>query len=1151
MKYFSCLLVTLTSITSWSTHCVAEEDSGNLFVEQVAPLLNKYCVGCHNIDDAAGKLQLDSYQAILQGGKRGAVINFDDIESSRLLRVLTGAARPMMPPAGEARPTENELAVLMAWLEQGAQGPNGKLPDRTMLIAPAIQPTSPVRNSISSIAVASNGDRLATGRYGRVTLSTLSSGAAQFDWQNIQGNVNSVSFSQDGELVAAAAGEPGLIGEARIWNANSGKLLHLFRGHRDSLYAAQLTPNKQILATAGYDRTIQLWSLATGKHLSTLEGHNGAVLALAFRPDGKVLASASADRTVKLWEIPSGRRLDTLKESTKELYTLAFTPDGKRIAAGGVDHRIRTWHVSSDAQEATNPLEHSVFAHDAAILRLVFSPDGNSLVTSAEDRTIKVWNAADLTIRNSLERQLDWTPALAISPDNTTLLVGRVDGRTIRYPLSKSAESMDAQTTSWQELTQTIDYGAQPSIDQLPQLTELEPNNRPETATPIPSLPHSLRGKLFDVTEPHRRDVDLFRFHAALGDQWIFETHAERLDSPADTKLEVLFADGRPVPKMLLRAVRDSSVTFRGINSDQLNCRLTNWEEMELNEYLYLNGEVVKLYRKPRGPDSGFNFFPNQGKRYSYFDTSPRSHPLFQPCYIVVPYPVGTTLPDNGLPTFPLFFENDDESQRRLGTDSQLTFVAPSAGEYLVRISDVREIGGDDFAYQLVVRRPLPDFKVTLGGADPVVNAGGGKEFTLNVERIDNFHGPIRVDITGLPPGFVATSPIVISTGQITAQGVVNALPHAPAPDESNWNQTKVIATAEVAGKTITREVNNFGTVKRAEAAKVVAHLLPAGTAKIPALAMPRPSRPWQVLAPQIFKSSRGTTLTTLDDLSLLASGDNPDSDTYQVVAMTTLPKLKSIRLDVLGHDSLPAKSPGRAVDNGNLVLSEFKVTAISLKDPSQSMALQFESVRADYSQPGLPITNTIDGDPQTGWAIAINNEEDKYPVKRTGTDTSHWAEFELSESPAFEGGTLLVFTLEQSTQHKQHNIGRFRLSVSNEALPPLDLSFPPIADVTIESGTMMTCELRVARHDFNDRISFDVNNLPHGVIVEDIGLNGVLIRENESHRTIFLRAESWVSEGTRLVHAVAKVEGNQVSLPIRLHVRKPNQVVNVKPSSN
>ena len=65
-------------------------------------------------------------------------------------------------------------------------------------------------------------------------------------------------------------------------------------------------------------------------------------------------------------------------------------------------------------------------------------------------------------------------------------------------------------------------------------------------------------------------------------------------------------------------------------------------------------------------------------------------------------------------------------------------------------------------------------------------------------------------------------------------------------------------------------------------------------------------------------------------------------------------------------------------------------------------------------------------------------------------------------------------------------------------------------------------------RNGFDDRIAFDVANLPHGVIVDDIGLSGVLIPEKQTERTIFLRAEPWVPEQTRPFFATAQVEGNQ-----------------------
>ena len=223
----------------------------------------------------------------------------------------------------------------------------------------------------------------------------------------------------------------------------------------------------------------------------------------------------------------------------------------------------------------------------------------------------------------------------------------------------------------------------------------------------------------------------------------------------------MLTVDGERIERVLLQAVRDSYFTFRGKNADQTgDFRIFNWEEMQVDNLLYANGEVVKFWLPPRGPDSGFEVYPGRGKRWGWFDTTPLAHPLGEPIYIVEPHPPGTKLIPNGLPTFVHYFENDDEARRELGTDSRLFFTPPADGEYVVRIKDVRGLDGPDFKYALAIRPRRPDFKVTLEGKDPEVGAGAAKEFRVVAQRFDNFDGPIRVDIDGpaarLPDGHAA-----------------------------------------------------------------------------------------------------------------------------------------------------------------------------------------------------------------------------------------------------------------------------------------------------------------------------------------------------------------------------------------------------------
>lgn len=102
------------------------------------------------------------------------------------------------------------------------------------------------------------------------------------------------------------------------------------------------------------------------------------------------------------------------------------------------------------------------------------------------------------------------------------------------------------------------------------------------------------------------------------------------------------------------------------------------------------------------------------------------------------------------------------------------------------------------------------------------------------------------------------------------------------------------------------------------------------------------------------------------------------------------------------------------------------------------------------------------------------------------------------------------------------------------------------IQELIIAPGATITAMLRINRaENFNNEQRFDVDNLPHGVIVDNIGLSGVMIRQSETERQIFLKASSWVPESTRLIYGISQQEGNQASKPVRLTVRKPGQVAN------
>ncbi len=365
----------------------------------------------------------------------------------------------------------------------------------------------------------------------------------------------------------------------------------------------------------------------------------------------------------------------------------------------------------------------------------------------------------------------------------------------------------------------------------LTKFAEQEPNNAPAQANPVSApvqITGAISGKIVvgksadGKTIATDEDVDLFRFGAKAGEQWVVEVDAARSKSPLDSFVEVLDASGQRIERVLLQAVRDSYFTFRGKNDSETgDFRIFNWQEMRLNEYLYANGEVVKLWLYPRGPDSGFLVYPGQGSRWGYFDTTPLSHALGEPCYVVQPHPPGTKLIANGLPVFPLYYENDDDSHRELGKDSRLLFTAPTDGQYLVKIKDVRGMEQADFKYTLTIRPRHPDFQVAMNAAKLEVGAGSAEEFKVTAKRIDGYEGPIRVDIDSLPPGFTATTPLVIEAGQIEALGVIAAAADASKPTPEQAKAIKVTASATVWDREVSHPVNNPGEIKLTEKPKL------------------------------------------------------------------------------------------------------------------------------------------------------------------------------------------------------------------------------------------------------------------------------------------------------------------------------------------
>ncbi|MCA9130236.1 MAG: hypothetical protein KDB22_24280 [Planctomycetales bacterium] len=742
--------------------------------EQVQQVLTTYCAGCHNNSDREGDLSLVSFESTMAGKPDEEIIFPGKPDASKLFQVISGAAEPKMPPEDEKQISTEAIELIRRWILSGATGP---VKSAHNIDIPEIRPA---KSHYVTAACLAHETKIALGMLGKVELRDRRSD--QLLWQvGTAGKVNSLRVAPNRNALIVGSGRTGLDGQILVVDLSTGNLLQQLNGHSDAVYCASMSPDGNWIASGSYDRKVIMWNVHTGQPQHTLTGHNGAIYDLDFSPSSEILGTASADQTIKLWHVPSGKRLDTLGQPGGEMACVRFSPNGQAVFGAGADRQIRKWQILSTDRPMINPMLHATYAHEADVLQLEFV--GNELIASAsKDRTVRLWRTNTLESAGQLSQLSDDPVALLPSQDSRLLAVelgGTVHELAIDKPgvievSSGHAELAGPPTTS---TTGSL----------LTNYQEHEPNDSSATAMLL-SLPATVQGNIKPAVRD-REDIDLYRFTAQKGSQWIFEVSTDRNVSRLDSAIEILDSDGRAVLRTRMQALRESYFTFRGKDSSTSDdFRLHQWEDMELDEYLYSNGEITKLWMYPRGPDSGFKVYPGSGSRYTYFGSTPITHALGESAFVVRELASGEPRLSNGLPVFPVYFENDDDPLRRAGPDSWLDFVAPQSGDYFVRLRDARGFGGDDFSYTLSARVPQPDFAIEVSGNRMDMPIGSGREWQVKATRLDGLDAPISIHLQGLPVGFLATNPLIIEAGQEIALGTIFATQAAAVRPQTSLN---------------------------------------------------------------------------------------------------------------------------------------------------------------------------------------------------------------------------------------------------------------------------------------------------------------------------------------------------------------------------
>ncbi len=304
-------------------------------------------------------------------------------------------------------------------------GPDTKAP--TLRIGSVF--TLPFGDSIEGVALNPTGDTLAVAAYHEPVYEY---GGSQKKPKSFpvpgKGWAVSIGFG-DGDRLLALDQNGNLWGLPATGGTN---LQRLVAGDGTQLMMAA-DPKGPYVATGTDDGTVVLTNLDTGATSPSLAlGDPSPISSMAFSPDGSMVAAADLTGRLEVWrtqgvwsDVAHAELAATTADSTVEC--LSFSHDGRELATGDLAGRVTVWNSANLAQSVQLPGDgHSVWS-------VAFSPTTDLLAVGDQAGDVSLWDTA--TDQSALRSGTDPIDALAVGKDGRWLAAGDSAGSTSLWQL--------------------------------------------------------------------------------------------------------------------------------------------------------------------------------------------------------------------------------------------------------------------------------------------------------------------------------------------------------------------------------------------------------------------------------------------------------------------------------------------------------------------------------------------------------------------------------------------------------------------------------------------------------------------------------------------------------------------------------------------
>ncbi|MDA1053642.1 MAG: DUF1549 domain-containing protein [Planctomycetota bacterium] len=353
----------------------ADEEKPVSFYEQIRPIFQAQCHGCHQPARDSGKYVMTDFAKLVAGGEsESAAIVAEKPDESYLIGLITPKDGEAEMPKGKKPLSEVDIALIRRWVAEGAKDDTPEGAKRHFDSEhPPIYTLPPV---ITSLDYSPDGTLLAIAGFHEVLLSKSDGSELVARLIGVSERIESVSFSPDGTKLLVTGGLPGRMGEIQVWNVAERKLALSVPVTYDTVYGGNWSPDGKLIAFGCADNTVRAINAETGEQVLFQGAHNDWVRDTVFSYEGTHLTSVSRDMTVKLTEVATERFIDNVTSITPGalkggVNAIARHPERDELVVGGSDgvpklyrtFRITARKIGDDANlvRTLNPMRGRVF----------------------------------------------------------------------------------------------------------------------------------------------------------------------------------------------------------------------------------------------------------------------------------------------------------------------------------------------------------------------------------------------------------------------------------------------------------------------------------------------------------------------------------------------------------------------------------------------------------------------------------------------------------------------------------------------------------------------------------------------------------------------------------------------------------------------